>query len=229
MYVKIIDRGECFSTTMEFINGVYANRDEWAKHNFYPQNGMVGEVVKVTPRAFIVKFMEGIYVPMTKAGLREITYKEYLAGIDSNVNTGMDERQLKISDGFDSVVGDAWRHLKDMREDIKQDIIELMRKLTYDFEKDIFLHDLERSFVMYTTELILEYQKQWGSTLPPYAINEILDQVADVYKQFFSSQFNVESIGRCRMRVHGHVKDPESAAEMIEQYNHEITMRYCWH
>ena len=80
MYVKIIDRGECFSTTMEYINGVYANRDEWAKHNFYPQNGMVGEVVKVTPRAFIVKIMEGVYVPMTKAGLREISYEEYIAG-----------------------------------------------------------------------------------------------------------------------------------------------------
>ena len=55
MYVKIIDRGECFSTTMEFINGVYANKTEWAKHNFYPQNGMVGDVVKRTPRAYIIK------------------------------------------------------------------------------------------------------------------------------------------------------------------------------
>ena len=61
MYVRIIDSGECFSTTMEYINDVYANRNEWAKHNFYPQNGMVGELVKVTPRAFIVKIMEGIY------------------------------------------------------------------------------------------------------------------------------------------------------------------------
>ena len=39
MFVKIIDRGECFSTTMEFIDGVYANKTEWEKYNFYPQNG----------------------------------------------------------------------------------------------------------------------------------------------------------------------------------------------
>lgn len=55
MYVKIIDKGECFSTTMEFINGIYANKTEWAKYNFYPQNGMVGEIVKRTPSAYIVK------------------------------------------------------------------------------------------------------------------------------------------------------------------------------
>ena len=37
MYVKIVDRGECFSTTLEFIDGVYANKTEWEKHNFYSQ------------------------------------------------------------------------------------------------------------------------------------------------------------------------------------------------
>ena len=52
MYVKIVDRGECFSTTLEFIDGVYANKTEWEKHNFYPQNGMVGEIVKRTPSGF---------------------------------------------------------------------------------------------------------------------------------------------------------------------------------
>ena len=66
MYVKIIDKGECFSTTMEFIDGVYANKMEWEKHNFYPQNGMVGELIKRTPSAYIIKIMDGIYVPMTK-------------------------------------------------------------------------------------------------------------------------------------------------------------------
>ena len=79
MYVKIIDKGECFSTTMEFIDGVYANKSEWEKHNFYPQNGMVGELVKRTPSAYIVKIMDGVYVPMTRRGIREISYEEYKA------------------------------------------------------------------------------------------------------------------------------------------------------
>ena len=111
MYVRIIDSGECFSTTMEYINDVYANRNEWAKHNFYPQNGMVGELVKVTPRAFIVKIMEGIYVPMAKSGLKEISYDEYVASRDNNSCGGMNERQLRINDGFDSIVGESWNHL----------------------------------------------------------------------------------------------------------------------
>ena len=228
MYVKIIDRGECFSTTMEYINGVYANRDEWAKHNFYPQNGMVGEVVKVTPRAFIVKIMEGVYVPMTKAGLREISYEEYMSSQNNNQCTGMDDRQKRINGGFDNVVGDNWEHLKDMREEMKSDIIELMKKLTFDFEKPIFLPELERSFVMYATSFILEYKRQWGSTLPPYVVNEVLDQLIDVYNQFFHDQFTGEAIGRCRMRVHGHATDIH-AAEMVEKYYEEVNRDYCWH
>lgn len=104
MFVKIIDRGECFSTTMESINGVYANREEWAKHNFYPQNGMVGEVVKVTPRAHVVKIMDGIYVPMTQRGIQEITKEEYLANVDKNVCSGMDERQQRINSEYDKFI-----------------------------------------------------------------------------------------------------------------------------
>ena len=61
MYVRIIDQGECLSTTREYVDGVYANKNEWAKHNFYPKNGMVGELVKRTPSAYIVKIMDGIY------------------------------------------------------------------------------------------------------------------------------------------------------------------------
>ena len=32
MYVRIIDQGECLSTTREYVDGVYANKNEWAKH-----------------------------------------------------------------------------------------------------------------------------------------------------------------------------------------------------
>ena len=96
MYVQIVDRGECFSTTMEFIDGVYANKTEWAKHNFYPQNGMVGKVVKITPRAYIIKISDGIYVPMTKKGIKEITEKEFLA--KAKIKTEMIQDWLGHSD-----------------------------------------------------------------------------------------------------------------------------------
>lgn len=226
MYVRIIDSGECFSTTMEYINDVYANRNEWAKHNFYPQNGMVGELVKVTPRAFIVKIMEGIYVPMAKSGLKEISYDEYVASRDNNSCGGMNERQLRTNDGFDSIVGESWNHLRDMREDMKPDIISLMEKLTIDFKKSIFLPDLERSFVMYATACILEYKRQWGATLPPYVINEVLDQLTDVYQQFFHDQFTGESIERCRTNVYSYVNNSH-AANIVEEYYSRVNKNYC--
>lgn len=228
MYVKIIDRGECFSTTMEFIDGVYANKDEWAKYNFYPQNGMVGEVRKITPRAYIVKIMDGIYVPMTKQGIKEISYNEYLAGQKMNNCSGMDERQMRINDGTHSLVGDSWKHLPDLREYYKQDIIENMKRLTCDFERNIFLPDLELSCVIYAADMILEYKKQWGSTLPPHVIVDISDQVIDVYLGFFANQFLDESVSRCKIRIKALVEDSD-AREQIDNYYQKVNMRYANH
>lgn len=228
MYVKIIDRGECFSTTMEFIDGVYANKDEWAKHNFYPQNGMVGEVRKITPRAYIVKIMDGIYVPMTKQGIKEISYNEYIAGQENNNCSGMDERQKRINNGVSSLVGDSWKHLPNLRDYFKPYIIENMKRLTCDFERNIYLPDLEQSCVIYAADMILDYKKQWGSTLPPYVIDDISDQVIDVYRGFFASQFLDESVSRCKMRIKALVEDPD-VRETIDNYYYRVNMRYSMH
>lgn len=228
MYVKIIDCGECFSTTMEFIDGVYANKTEWEKHNFYPQNGMVGEVKKITPRAYVVKIMDGIYVPMTKRGIREISYNEFLAGQNNNRCTGMNTRQERINEGLDSVVGDSWQHLPDMRNGFEQDIIENMRKLTCDYEVNIFLPDLERSCVMYAADMVLEYKKQWGSTLPPYVIDEISEQVIDVYQSLFDDQFLNESVTRCKFQIKI-LLDSGNARTQIDNYYSQVNARYSWH
>ena len=46
-YAEIVDKGECRSTLQSFfINGVIANREQWARYNYYPQNGHVGELVE---------------------------------------------------------------------------------------------------------------------------------------------------------------------------------------
>lgn len=228
MYVKIIDRGECFSTTMEFIDGVYANKIEWAKHNFYPQNGMVGEVVKRTPRAYIIKIADGIYVPMTKNGIKEITYNEYVANKNNNVCSGMDSRQKSINEGADAYMGNSWQHLPDMREHFKEDVIENMKRLTCDFEHTIKLYELEHSCEIYASDLILEYKKQWGSTLPPYVIDEVSSQVFDVYRSFFSTQFLDESIERCRTNIRSLVNNPR-ASEIIDDYYQQVNNRYSLH
>lgn len=102
-YAKIIDRGECFSTANLSVNGIPANKSEWQKYNFYPQNGMVGEVLNVN--GFIVlKIMDGIYVKMTNRGITEITYEEYEAGKVNNVCIGMDERQRRINEQTDALI-----------------------------------------------------------------------------------------------------------------------------
>lgn len=102
MYVKVIDRGECFSTTNETFNGIPANRTEWAKYNFYPQNDMVGEVVK-EGADYLVKFAEGIYVPFTRRGVVEISAEEYHeAKQNEGPYTGMDERQKRLNDELDA-------------------------------------------------------------------------------------------------------------------------------
>lgn len=158
MYVKIIDRGECFSTTPEFIDGVYANKTEWEKHNFYPQNGMVGEIVKRTPSAYIVKIMNGIYVPMTRQGIEEIEYDDFVAGQCNNVCTGMDEKQKRINsqvDTINSISGYNWQHLPDLREYFRSDIISNIEKLTCDYKRNIFLPDLEKSALMYSLDMCI--------------------------------------------------------------------------
>jgi len=96
---------------MESVNGVYANRDTWAAHNFYPQNGMVGEVVKQTSNAYVIKILDGIYVPMSPRGIKTITAQEYQAGLKNNVCSGMDERQRSINsrlDDFNERTGYDW-------------------------------------------------------------------------------------------------------------------------
>jgi len=103
IYAKIINKGECYSTTQLTVNGVPANKWEWAKYNFYPQNGMVGELLTVNGKN-VLKILEGVYVPMTKAGFIEISYKEYEAEKINNVCSGMDERQKKINTQLDALI-----------------------------------------------------------------------------------------------------------------------------
>lgn len=230
MYVKIIDRGECFSTTPEFFDGVYANRTEWEKHNFYPQNGMVGEVVKRTPSAYIVKIMDGIYVPMTRNGIEEIEYDEFIAGQQYNVCNGMGARQKRINsqlDDFNSMTGYNWQHLPDMRQHFKTDIISNITKLTCDFKRNIYLSDLHKSAIMYTIDMCIEYQKKSGRKIHPMAIEDISNQVSDVYQELFSLQFPDESRVFCLQEVKRYLGNP-TVEDIVQKYYQDVNIRYSW-
>lgn len=227
MYVKIIDRGECFSTTPEFINGVYANRTEWEKHNFYPQNGMVGEVVKRTPSAYIVKIMDGIYVPMTRNGIEEIEYEEYVAGQSQNICNGMNERQKRINEQLDVLIADSWQHLPDMRQNFKTDIISNITKLTCDFKYNIYLPDLQKSAIMYILDMCIEFQNKSGRKIHPMAIEDISNQVSDVYQELFNHQFPEESRAYCLQEVKHYLNNPK-VKDIVQNYYQEINIRYSW-
>ena len=108
-YAKIIDRGECFSTTNLSVNGIPANKYEWEKHNFYLQNGMVGEIINVDG-ALVLKILDGVYVPMTYSGIVEITYEEYESGKMNNVCVGMDARQRNINKQMDALIEMLRKH-----------------------------------------------------------------------------------------------------------------------
>lgn len=228
MYVKIINKGECFSTTMEFIDGVYANKIEWEKHNFYPQNGMVGELIKRTPSAYIIKIMDGIYVPMTKKGIKEISYEEYMAGLTNNTCSGMDPNQTRINKECDDLLnflGINWQALPDLRQEFKQDIIQNITKLTCDFQRNIFLPDLKQSFVIYATDMSLEYQNKSGRIISPNTIRDIANQVGDVYMELFPGQFGQIDKNECINRTISLTKSPD-AKEIIDKYYYEVNMRW---
>lgn len=230
MYVKIIDRGECFSTTPEFIDGVYANKTEWEKYNFYPQNGMVGEIVKRTPSAYIVKIMDGIYVPMTKRGIEEIDYDEFIAGQSNNVCIGMDARQKRINSQVDEInafTGYDWQHLPDMRSAFKSDIISNITKLTCDFKRNIFLPDLHESAIMYTLNMCIDYQNKSGREIHPMAIDDISNQVFDVYQELFNQQFPYSSKLYCLKEVKQYMKNP-NVVEIVRHYYQKVNDRYSW-
>lgn len=220
MYVKIANKGECFSTTREFIDGVYANKSEWVKHNFYPQNNMVGELVKRTPSAYIVKIMDGIYVPMTRKGIEEISYEEYKVGLANNVCSGMDAQQTHINQEFDDFMDDLginWQKLPDMRQTFKQVIIQNITKLTCDFKRNILLPDLKKSFVIYAADLCLEYKEKSGRMIPTDIIKDIANQVGDVYMDLFPVQFDDDSKSDCINRTIELTNDT-NAREIIDNY-----------
>lgn len=69
-YAEIVDRGECYSTSKLMVDGIPANRDEWVKYGFNPEDGMTGELLLVNGCS-VLKITEGVYVHMNPRGIRE--------------------------------------------------------------------------------------------------------------------------------------------------------------
>lgn len=114
-YAEITDRGECLATLYTFPQIPWpesflkevACREEWAKYNFYPQNGLVAEIpfvieknmnLRIDIDIYILKINDTYYIPMTGKGIKFISEEEYLKRKSSNRTHGMDDRQKRIND-----------------------------------------------------------------------------------------------------------------------------------
>jgi len=96
-YAIILDSGECVST----INGQksynwknetimnLAGKTEWFKYNFYPSNGLIGEVVDVFEnpiwnfKIYVLFINDKFYVPMSENGIKLLSYED-LEGLKIN-------------------------------------------------------------------------------------------------------------------------------------------------
>lgn len=113
-FAEIIDKGGCYST----LNAVpelqwpdhklkqLANRDEWSKYNFYPSNGLVGEITYTlkygNQQIIILRINNRYYVPMSAGGIRIISEEEWKSKQQMNTISNMDDRQRKINMEYDS-------------------------------------------------------------------------------------------------------------------------------
>lgn len=206
-YLEIIDEDECIDDNVDYVyDGVYANIAEWQKHAFYPTNGMVGTLVEMTPFAYILKIDEGIYVPCTRKGIKEITHDTFQQKFKHYSNPEAKQGGLELP-----------VKLMDMREHFKVDIIENIKKLTCDYKYNIFINDLEQSCVIYATDMCLAYKVEVGlQELSEGIIKEITNQVCDVYCKLFPRDFGAENRANCLERVRGLMKSSEYARKVID-------------
>lgn len=114
-FAEIIDRGECISQLYKFPQIQWeqpslkniACKEEWAKTNFYPSNGLVAEIpfvieknmnLRIDIEIYILKINDTYYVPMTRKGINFISEQEYNNRKGNNIIKGMDDRQKNIND-----------------------------------------------------------------------------------------------------------------------------------
>lgn len=115
-FAEIIDKGECIST-MNLVSNIpwpkidlqnLACQKEWEKHNFYPSDGLVGEIyciieqdisLKINSDIYILKINNFLYVPMSINGIKFISESEYKFKMPKNeLKEISEERRQKYKD-----------------------------------------------------------------------------------------------------------------------------------
>ena len=75
--------------------------------------------------------------------------------------------------------------------------------------------------------MCIEYQKKSGRKIHPMAIEDISNQVSDVYQELFNHQFPNESRLFCLQEVKRHLDNP-NIEDIVQNYYQDVNLRYSW-
>ena len=216
-YAEITDKGECYSSLSLCIEGVNANATEWSKHNFYPQNGMVGEIVEIyNPYTYILKIQDTIYVPISPKGFKKISETEFNRRVSNNSYTGMDAKQQRINRDYNNTISRPYSLGKpNYKDTFWHDIVNNITIRTDNYTKPMFMPQLIDECVMYACDICLEFKKKAG-TLPNDWLKHISSQVCDVFDEHFE-EFTDYERDDCMNRIE-RIINSSSAELMVDIY-----------
>lgn len=100
-YAEVIDSTAARGNSNLEINGILANAKTWEKFKFYPNNGVVGQVIgsAYSRDGEIYLFQCGteLIVPILPKGLRRITFYEAQQRYSKNRTVGFEENAVSRS------------------------------------------------------------------------------------------------------------------------------------
>jgi hypothetical protein len=109
-FVEIINKNACQPSSNLTLEGVEANSSEWKKHNFYPQNGIVGLLVAEGQmhigKVLIIQALENIFIPIEPNGVRYISKDDFLKKLPKNKEIGFDRNNENDNSDFKQFMND---------------------------------------------------------------------------------------------------------------------------
>lgn len=186
-FAEIIDKGECLSTL--HLNASIswpdqnlkrlANREEWSKYDFYPSNGLVGEIIHmINSTIYILKINNKYFVPMSKDGIRFISESEFKSKKDLSNNSGMDNRQKKINSDYDNFMK-SMNQKPIYKEHFKIDLGKNFSKMFNTPNKSVTVNDILNEAAMYSCDICLNFKEKSGGILSNDWIEHLTLQTCD--------------------------------------------------
>ena len=102
IFVEVIDSAAVRPNTDLIVNGLRLNVEEWRKYNFFPNNGVIGQVMGEAQSRegviYLVQFNEYIMAAVLPKGLRQISRNEAIKRYPMNREKGIfDEDQYSAA------------------------------------------------------------------------------------------------------------------------------------